>query len=175
MIPQRLRNTARRLRAHRPQRERSSHHCFPEEGLDGRGLLTWRMTPGSGPARLSKRITARRRGLDGRPRGPTARRGEGEAAAACETPPLDAEPVTTQGGGAYKRLGFTCPRCAPACYGPGVPRNPRMPGLNRPFSQVHRPGNFGAMMITIPMVIPAAMAVASWRLEYARPESSRKD
>src|SRR5438094_7995112 len=100
------------------------------------------MTPGSGPARLSKRITARRRGLDGRPRGPTARRGEGEAAAACETPPLDAEPVTTQGGGAYKRLGFTCPRCAPACYGPGVPRNPRMPGLNRPFSQVNRPGEF---------------------------------
>src|SRR5205809_3075765 len=83
------------------------------------------MTPDSGPARLSKRITARRRGLDGRPRGPTARRGEGEAAAACETPPLDAEPVTTQGGGAYKRLGFTCPRCAPACYGQGGPRNPR--------------------------------------------------
>src|SRR5438132_13229353 len=50
------------------------------------------MTPGSGPARLSKRITARRRGLDGRPRGPTARRGEGEAAAACETPPSTPSP-----------------------------------------------------------------------------------
>src|SRR5213592_926744 len=124
------------------------------------------MTPDSGPARLSKRITARRRGLDGRPRGPTARRGEGEAAAACETPPLDAEPYTTQGGGAYKRLGFTCPRCAPACYGPGVPRNPRTPD-QIVLSSHPWPANFGALTITIPIVIPAAWAAPRGHLNMS--------
>src|SRR5207237_10266111 len=90
----------------------------------------------------------------GRPRRPAKRR------------PSTPSPSRQRVGGAYKRLGFTCPRCAPACYGQGVVRNPRTPD-QIVLSSHPWPANFGALTITIPIVIPAAWAAPRGHLNMS--------